>query len=59
MLLVQRSIPGGAATRQTSVTDRAPAFFTTATAAEVEFPVASIGSSTITSRSATSSGSFT
>jgi hypothetical protein len=41
------------------VTDRAPASFTFAIAATLEFPVASIGSRTIASRSARSAGSFT
>ena len=52
------SIPSGAATRQTSVTERAPASFTVPIAATLELPVASIGSSTIASRSSRSSGSF-
>jgi hypothetical protein len=41
------------------MTLRAPAFFTSAIAAALELPVASIGSSTIASRSARSEGSFT
>ena len=54
------AIPSGAATRQTSVTVRAPAVLRAiVTAAAVELPVASIGSSTITSRSARSAGSLT
>ena len=52
MLACMWSIPSGAATRQTSRSDLAPASFTAATAATVERPVASIGSSTIASRSA-------
>ena len=54
-----RSIPSGAETRQTSVTERAPASFTFAIAATLEFPVASIGSRTMASRSARSLGSLT
>ena len=43
---------------QTSVTDCAPASFTAAIAAQLEWPVASIGSRTIASRSDRSSGSL-
>jgi hypothetical protein len=52
-------MPSGAAMIAISRTEVAPAFFTVETAAVVEFPVASIGSSRMTSRSATSAGSFT
>ena len=45
-------------TKLRRLTEVAPAFFTVLIAAAVEFPVASIGSSRITSRSATSAGSF-
>ena len=51
------STPSGAAMIAIRRTEVAPAFFTVLIAAAVEFPVASIGSSRITSRSATSAGS--
>ena len=54
-----RSMPSCTATRQTSVTVRAPASLTASIAAALELPVASIGSSTIASRSCMSAGSFT
>ena len=54
-----RSIPSGAAMIAIRRIEVAPAFFTTSIAAVVELPVASMGSSTITSRWATSVGSFT
>jgi hypothetical protein len=54
-----RSIPSGAAISAIRRTDVAPAALTVSTAAAVELPVASIGSSRITSRSAMSPGSFT
>ena len=44
---------------QTNVTVWAPASLTTSIAAQLECPVASIGSSTIASRSSRSTGSFT
>jgi hypothetical protein len=44
--------------RQTSITERAPVM-TVAIAATLEFPVASIGSSTMASRWSRSPGSFT
>jgi hypothetical protein len=53
------SIPSGAAISAISRIDAAPAAFTVSIAAAVELPVASIGSSRITSRSAMSAGSFT
>jgi hypothetical protein len=52
-------MPSGEAIRAMSRTEWAPAAFTVATAAAVELPVASMGSSRITSRSAMSFGSFT
>jgi hypothetical protein len=52
-------MPSGAAISAMRRTDVAPARFTVSTAAAVEFPVASIGSRRITSRSAMSPGSFT
>ena len=55
---MMRSIPSGAAMIAIRRTDVAPASFTVLIAAAVELPVASIGSSRITSRSATSAGSF-
>ena len=55
---VTRSMPSGAAMIAITRTEVAPAFFTRSMAAAVELPVASIGSSRITSRSATSAGSF-
>ena len=54
-----RTIPSGAAISAISRTEVAPAVFSVVTAAAVEFPVASIGSSRSTSRSAMSFGSFT
>ena len=53
------AMPSGAAISEISVMLEAPAFLSVVTAAAVELPVASIGSSRITSRSATSAGSFT
>src|ERR1041384_1789844 len=41
------SIPSGAATRQTRVTERAPAFLTALTAAALERPVAGTGASPV------------
>ena len=55
----RRSIPSGAAMIAITAIDVAPASFTVSIAAAVEFPVASIGSRMITSRSATSAGSLT
>ena len=52
-------MPSGAAISAIRRTEVAPARLTVSTAAAVEFPVASIGSSRITSRSAMSFGSFT
>ena len=51
--------PSGAAISAISEMLVAPAPFRVATAAAVELPVASIGSSSSTSRSAMSAGSFT
>jgi hypothetical protein len=51
--------PFGRGHQATSVTERAPACLTAATAAALDLPVASIGSSTIASLAVASSGSFT
>ena len=51
-------MPSGAATRQTNLIERARISTSREIAATAELPVASIGSTRITSRSGRSSGSF-
>ena len=58
MVRGERAQPSGAAIRQTKRIRVAPASLSRVTAAMAELPVASIGSTTMHSRSCTSSGSF-